>query len=62
MNSKRIEEIDNEIKAAEEKLNDPSLCLGTASTYSRVSGYYRSVSRWNNGKEQEFKDRETYSF
>ncbi len=25
--------------------------------YSRVVGYYRPVSAWNNGKKQEFKER-----
>lgn len=25
--------------------------------YSRVVGYYRPVSQWNNGKREEFKDR-----
>jgi ribonucleoside-triphosphate reductase len=28
--------------------------------YSRVVGYLRPVSQWNNGKQQEFKDRKTY--
>jgi len=28
--------------------------------YSRVVGYYRPVSNWNNGKRQEFKERNTY--
>lgn len=25
--------------------------------YSRVVGYYRPVSLWNNGKQEEFKER-----
>ena len=28
--------------------------------YSRVVGYLSPVKRWNNGKAQEFKDRETF--
>jgi ribonucleoside-triphosphate reductase len=28
--------------------------------YSRIVGYYRPVSRWNNGKSQEFKDRKEF--
>ena len=28
--------------------------------YSRVVGYLRPVSQWNNGKQQEFKDRKVY--
>ena len=29
-------------------------------TYSRVVGYFRPVSNWNTGKQQEFQDRKTY--
>ncbi|HOU45930.1 MAG TPA: anaerobic ribonucleoside-triphosphate reductase [Candidatus Pacearchaeota archaeon] len=28
--------------------------------YSRVVGYLRPTSQWNEGKQQEFKDRENY--
>lgn len=28
--------------------------------YSRVVGYLRQVSSWNNGKQQEFKKRKTF--
>ncbi len=28
--------------------------------YSRVVGYYRSISMWNEGKAQEFKERKTF--
>jgi anaerobic ribonucleoside-triphosphate reductase len=28
--------------------------------YSRVVGYLRPVSQWNEGKQQEFKDRKTF--
>lgn len=28
--------------------------------YSRIVGYYRSVSNFNKGRAQEFKDRKTY--
>jgi len=27
--------------------------------YSRVVGYFRPVSQWNTGKQQEFKERKT---
>ena len=30
-------------------------------TYSRVVGYFRPVSSWNTGKQEEFKDRKSYS-
>jgi len=28
--------------------------------YSRVVGYYRPVQSWNQGKQEEFKDRKTF--
>jgi len=28
--------------------------------YSRIVGYFRSVKQWNNGKQEEFKDRITF--
>ena len=28
--------------------------------YSRITGYYRAVSNWNNGKASEFKERKAY--
>jgi anaerobic ribonucleoside-triphosphate reductase len=28
--------------------------------YSRIVGYFRPVSNWNKGKQQEFVDRKTY--
>lgn len=35
-------------------------CGANAEIYSRITGYYRPVKNWNNGKSQEFKDRVTY--
>ena len=35
-------------------------CGKTTEIYSRITGYYRPVSNWNNGKAQEFEDRLTY--
>ena len=29
--------------------------------YSRIVGYLRPVQNWNDGKRQEFKDRQPYS-
>jgi anaerobic ribonucleoside-triphosphate reductase len=29
--------------------------------YSRIVGYLRPVQNWNDGKRQEFKDRQTYT-
>ncbi|MBO4277747.1 MAG: ribonucleoside triphosphate reductase, partial [Clostridia bacterium] len=35
-------------------------CGKTAEVYSRITGYYRPVQNWNDGKSQEYKDRVTY--
>ena len=35
-------------------------CRQKCEVYSRVVGYYRPVQYWNDGKQQEFKDRKTY--
>ena len=35
-------------------------CGEKAEVYSRITGYYRHVQNWNDGKAQEFKDRRTY--
>lgn len=36
-------------------------CGKETEVYSRITGYYRSVKNWNDGKTQEFADRKTYS-
>jgi len=33
-----------------------------AEVYSRVSGYFRPVAQWNNGKKEEFNDRKMLEF
>ena len=35
-------------------------CGATAEVYSRITGYYRPVQNWNDGKSQEYKDRVVY--
>jgi len=35
-------------------------CGKKTEVYSRITGYYRPVQNWNDGKAQEFKDRVTY--
>lgn len=37
-----------------------SNCGRECEIYSRVVGYYRPISNWNNGKREEFKDRKTF--
>lgn len=46
----------NELKSRKEN------CLGTkCEVYSRVVGYLRPVSLWNEGKKEEFKIRKTFN-
>ena len=35
-------------------------CHQETEVYSRITGYYRPVKNWNDGKAQEFKDRREY--
>ena len=35
-------------------------CGAKTEVYSRITGYYRPVQNWNDGKSQEFKDRRVY--
>ncbi|MBR2823798.1 MAG: ribonucleoside triphosphate reductase [Clostridia bacterium] len=35
-------------------------CGGKTEVYSRITGYYRPVQNWNDGKAQEFRDRKVY--
>ncbi len=35
-------------------------CGETTEVYSRITGYYRPVQNWNDGKTQEYKDRKVY--
>ena len=35
-------------------------CGAKTEVYSRITGYYRPVQNWNDGKAQEFKDRKLY--
>ncbi|MBQ0067632.1 MAG: ribonucleoside triphosphate reductase [Phascolarctobacterium sp.] len=36
-------------------------CGAATEVYSRITGYYRPVQNWNDGKAQEYKDRKTYN-
>jgi len=36
------------------------ICGRKTEVYSRITGYYRPVQNWNDGKAQEFKDRRVY--
>jgi len=37
------------------------ICGKPTEVYSRITGYYRPVQNWNDGKAQEFKDRMVYN-
>ncbi len=50
----KIQEIKSEMKS-------PDLAKGTAEVYTRISGYYRSVNNFNDGKCQEFEERKEYN-
>ncbi len=36
------------------------ICGNKTEVYSRITGYYRPVQNWNDGKAQEFRDRKVY--
>ena len=36
------------------------ICGKEAEVYSRITGYYRPVKNWNDGKRQEYKNRTVY--
>jgi ribonucleoside-triphosphate reductase len=38
-----------------------SRCGEATEVYSRITGYYRPVKNWNEGKTQEFKERKIYN-
>ncbi|MGM0507684.1 MAG: ribonucleoside triphosphate reductase [Fusobacteriota bacterium] len=42
-----------------EEYNCPE-CDATTEVYSRITGYYRPVQNWNDGKQEEFEDRKEY--
>jgi ribonucleoside-triphosphate reductase len=37
------------------------VCGAKTEVYSRITGYYRPVANWNDGKAQEYKDRKVYN-
>lgn len=44
----------------EQKIQEVKKCGKKTEVYSRVCGFFRPVSNYNNGKAQEFKDRHSY--
>jgi hypothetical protein len=55
-----IEKIEEQIKEIIEKMNDENLCVGTASTWSRITGYWRPIENWCTGKKREYLERKEY--
>lgn len=55
------EQAQEKIAEIKTQMNDPKLCEGTASIYTRVSGYYRALNNFNNGKKQEVTERKHYT-
>jgi hypothetical protein len=55
-----MKEINEQISELEKKINDPDLCFGTASVWTRCTGYYRAVENFNWGKRREYADRLEY--
>ncbi len=48
--------MEENIVERKENSKEKVLAIG-AEVYSRVVGYYRPVNNWNDGKKEEFKDR-----
>jgi hypothetical protein len=53
-------ELENRIKEIESKLKNVE--GNKCEIYSRVVGYHRPVENWNDGKKEEFNNRNDYSF
>lgn len=49
-----------EVKAIREMLKHPETLGTKTSIYTRVTGYYRNVADFNNGKKNEVKDRKSF--
>jgi anaerobic ribonucleoside-triphosphate reductase len=48
--NEKLQDIENQIDEINKKMADPDLCKNSASTFSRITGYYRNVENWNIGK------------
>jgi hypothetical protein len=60
METDELKKIEEQIMEIEKKIIDPELCVGTASTWTRITGYHRPVEAWNAGKKNEYLDRIPY--
>ena len=48
--------------AERKEISKEKILAVKAEVYSRVVGYYRPVNNWNEGKREEFKERNYLSF
>lgn len=55
-----LEQIDKELSILETELN--SVKGRETEVYTRIVGYYRAVTNWNNGKREEYNDRVTFKY
>jgi hypothetical protein len=55
-----MKNIDKQIEEIQKRINDPDLCFGTASTWTRITGYFRPVENFCTGKKREFFERREY--
>lgn len=51
---------ETETVSLEKALSDHKSERVKCEVYSRIVGYLRPVSQWNEGKKEEFRDRKTY--
>lgn len=54
-----VEEIDRQIADLEEQLQNVK--GNKTEVYTRIVGYYRSVSQWNEGKRSEYNNRKLFN-
>jgi len=47
-------------KCGKDLIDTCPICGKPVTTYSRVCGYMRPINMWNDGKQQEFRDRQEY--
>ena len=53
------EQLESEIETVKDQLSHPENLGTKTSVYTRITGYYRCVSDFNEGKKNEYKDRKS---
>lgn len=54
------EQVESEIREVKDLLKHPENLGEKVSVYTRITGYYREISAFNPGKQNEYKDRKSY--